>query len=137
MPKRADGVWGGGSRAWVRWLWLGHALYYLITGIWPLIGPRSFQAVTGPKVDFWLAQTVGVLTTVIGAVIAAAGLRRRVSAEVVGLAAGASAGLAAIDVVFVARKRIRKIYLMDALLSGLLCAGWIFAWRRKEVPQQR
>ncbi len=134
MLKRANGVRDGGYRTWVRWLWLSHSLYYLITGIWPLVGPRSFQAVTGPKVDFWLAQTVGVLTTVIGTVIAAAGLRRRVSTEVVGLAVGASAGLAAIDVVFVARKRIRKIYLADALLDGLLCAGWVLAWWRRVVP---
>jgi hypothetical protein len=42
-----------------------HALlqggYFLFTGIWPLVSRRTFEAVTGPKKDFWLAQTVGVL----------------------------------------------------------------------------
>lgn len=137
MPKRANRVWGGGNRTWVRWLWLVHALYFLVTGIWPLIERRSFQAVTGPKVDFWLAQTVGVLTAVIGTVLAAAGVRRRVSAEVVGLALGSSAGLAAIDVVYVARKRIPRVYLVDALLNVLLCAGWVIARRQRVMPQVR
>lgn len=131
MPKRAKGVRGDGDQTWVRWLWLSHSLYFVVTGIWPLVGPRSFQAVTGPKVDFWLARTVGILTVVIGTVLASAGLRRRVSTELVGLAAGASAGLVAIDVVYVARKRIPKVYLMDALLNGLHCAGWIIAWWRR------
>jgi hypothetical protein len=37
---------------------------------------RSFQAVTGPKTDLWLVQTVGVLVTVIGLTLCLATFRK-------------------------------------------------------------
>jgi hypothetical protein len=42
------------------------AAYYLMTGLWPLFHRRSFEAVTGPKTDYWLVRTVGVLVAAIG-----------------------------------------------------------------------
>jgi len=44
-------------------------VYFLLTGIWPLLSMRTFEAVTGPKVDRWLVKTVGVLVAVIGSKI--------------------------------------------------------------------
>ena len=41
-------------------------IFYVATGVWPLIDIVSFQVVTGPKTDLWLVKTVGVLVTVIG-----------------------------------------------------------------------
>jgi hypothetical protein len=135
VPKRATGLRVSGSRTWVRYVWLIHALYFLVTGIWPLIGRRSFQAVTGPKIDFWLVQTVGILTAVIGAVLAVAGHRQRVVPELAAVAAGASVGLTAIDVTYVARGRISRVYLVAALVQVLLCAGWVVAWCRRVVSR--
>jgi hypothetical protein len=94
---------------------LGQGLYYLATGIWPLLHMRSFTAVTGPKVDLWLVRTVGVLVTVVGAVVALSALRRRAPTEVPLLAAGSALGLAAIDVVSVRRGEIRTVYLLEAV----------------------
>ncbi|ACZ38975.1 hypothetical protein [Sphaerobacter thermophilus] len=105
------------------------ALYYLPTGIWPLVSLRTFMAVTGPKVDGWLVKTVGALITVVGGVLMLAGLRRRVSPEVRLLAVGSAAGLAAIDVVYVARRRISPIYLLDALGEVILIGAWVAAMR--------
>jgi protein-S-isoprenylcysteine O-methyltransferase Ste14 len=39
-----------------------------------LVSRRTFEAVTGPKADFWLAQTVGVLVACIGSALGYAGL---------------------------------------------------------------
>jgi hypothetical protein len=97
--------------------------YYVLTGVWPLAHRRSFERVTGPKVDFWLVRTVGVLVSAIGAGLAL-GARRRVSAELEATAVLAAAGLAAIDVAEVARGRISPIYLADALLEAALVAYW-------------
>jgi hypothetical protein len=36
------------------------AAFYVGTGVWPLMHRRSFEWMTGPKTDFWLAQTVGL-----------------------------------------------------------------------------
>lgn len=40
---------------------LGQGLFYLTSGIWPLIDMPSFEAVTGRKTDKWLVKTVGLL----------------------------------------------------------------------------
>lgn len=47
----------------------GQAVFYVLTGIWPSLSMSTFEAVTGPKTDDWLVQTVGVLILVIGVVL--------------------------------------------------------------------
>jgi hypothetical protein len=110
---------------------LAQGLYYVITGIWPLANVRSFQAVTGPKTDLWLVKTVGVLVAVIGVTLAVGGARRRGGAEMGVLAAGSAAGLAGVDTVYTTKRRIAKIYLLDAVIEALLFASWIVAARRE------
>jgi hypothetical protein len=51
--------------------------YFFMTGVWPLVSIDTFQRVTGPKVDLWLVNTVGVLVAVIGAALILAGVRGR------------------------------------------------------------
>jgi hypothetical protein len=101
--------------------------YFLATGVWPLISRRTFERVTGPKADFWLAQTVGVLVANIGAVLLFGARRRQVGAPLEILGASSAAGLGAIDVVFSLRGRIAKTYLLDAAVEALILAGWIRA----------
>lgn len=103
--------------------------FYLATGLWPIVHLRSFEAVTGPKADGWLVKTVGGLIGVVGGALLSAGLRRRVTPEMAATAAGCAAVLTAIDVVYVARRRIPPIYLADAVTEGALVAGWSAAWR--------
>lgn len=99
--------------------------YYLLTGIWPLLHIRSFEWITGPKVDRWLVKTVGALVTATGATLLLAAKRDAVGPEVATLAAGNAAALAAVDVVYVAKQRIRPIYLLDAALEILLLGAWL------------
>lgn len=103
---------------------LAQGLYYLLTGIWPLVSIGTFQKVTGPKADQWLVKTVGVIVAVIGGVLLLAGLNRSTSPEIPVLAVGSAAALAAVDLVYVAQKRIRPIYLLDAAGECVLIAGW-------------
>lgn len=109
---------------------IGQAVYYLLTGVWALISINTFQKGTGPKVDTWLVRTVGVLVAVIGGVLAMAGVRRQQTPEIPTLAIGSALGLTAIDVVYVARKRISPIYLLDALGELLLVGLWAVALRK-------
>ncbi len=106
---------------------LGQGIYYLFTGVWPLLNIRTFQRVTGPKTDLWLVKTVGVLISVIGGVLMLAGLWRRTTKELTTLAVASAAGLTGIDAVYVARRRILPIYLADAgaELALILLWGWI------------
>jgi len=99
-------------------------LFYLATGVWPLVHIDSFQAVTGPKTDLWLVYTVGVLVAAVGLVLLAAARSGRITPEVVLLAAGCAVALAGIDVVFVARQVIDRIYLADAVAEAVLLVWW-------------
>jgi hypothetical protein len=99
-------------------------LYFLATGVWPLVHMESFLAVTGEKTDLWLVQTVGVLVAVAGAALLLAAASGRVTWEVIVLAAGTAVGLAAVDVVFVSRGVIRQIYLADAAAEGVFVLWW-------------
>lgn len=106
--------------------------YFALTGLWPLVSMRTFERVTGPKADRWLVQAVG-------ASLGLAGARRRVTPELALLAAGSAAGLAAIDIVYVARRRIAPVYLLDALAEGALLLGWAAGWagRRRTGADDR
>jgi len=110
---------------------LAQGVFYLATGVWPLVSIRSFEAVTGPKADRWLVKTAGVLITAIGAALTLAGRRKSVTPELRLLAVGSAIGLAGIDLVYVARGRISKIYLLDALAELALLVGWGLASRPK------
>lgn len=102
----------------------GQGVFYLATGIWPLLHMDSFEAITGPKRDRWLVKTVGALVAVTGGLLSVGAVRGRISGDLVGLAAGEAAALTGIDVVYAAKGRISKVYLLDALAEVLLIAGW-------------
>ena len=103
------------------------AVYYLGTGAWPLLHRRSFERVTGKKTDFWLAQTVGVTVMSVGMALAQvyASSRRRPPSELRTVACATAAGLTLIDVIFVARRRISAVYLLDAAAELALIGGWV------------
>jgi hypothetical protein len=105
--------------------------FYAATGLWALVDLDSFMAVTGPKTDRWLVKTVGVLVTVIGAVLLLAWRRGGVPLEVVALAVGSALSLAAIDVIYVSNGTILPVYLLDAAAEAALALAWIPATRRR------
>ena len=121
---------------------LAQSGYYVGTGLLPFVSRRAFEAVTGPKREWWLVQTVGALVTVIGGALAGAAARDRVTPEIGALAVGSAAALAAIDVAYVARHRISPAYLLDAAIQAglivLLGRGLRSAPRRpRSAPRAR
>jgi hypothetical protein len=128
-------LWSEGLPVLLR-LALLQGVFYVLTGVWPLVDIGSFQLVTGPKTDLWLVKTVGVLVCVIGAVLLAAARRRSISDELVLLAMGSALGLAAIDIIYSVSGRISAIYLGDALVEIGLAALWAIAWRRTRWVQR-
>ena len=104
---------------------LAQGVYYLVSGVWPIVSIRSFEAVTGPKADRWLVKTVGALVATTGAVLIGANRKRRITAEIALLAAGNAGALAIIDGVYVAKGRISPVYLLDAVPEVGLVAAWL------------
>jgi hypothetical protein len=107
--------------------------YYVGTGVAPFVSRRAFEAVTGPKREWWLVQTVGALVTAVGCGLLGAAARDRVTPEITAIAVGCAGSLAAIDVVYVARGRISPVYLADAAVQVALIAG-LAAPRRCRSP---
>jgi hypothetical protein len=111
------------ERAVVRHVLLAQGGYYLATGALPFVSRRLFEAVTGPKREWWLVQTVGGLVAVVGGALISSAVRRETSGELLGLAAGSAAVLAGIDIVYVSKRRIAPTYLIDAGANlGVLAA---------------
>ena len=87
---------------------LAQGVFYVATGLWPIVHIRSFEAVTGPKHDRWLAQTTGGLIAAVGAALIAGALEPRSRAlTLLGIASAASLGLA--DVYFAGKRRISPV----------------------------
>ncbi len=99
--------------------------YYFLTGIWPIFSIGTFQKITGPKNDLWLVKTVGVLISVIGAALLFAGYRGEIVPSTILLATGSAVVLTGIDVIYVTKRIIAPIYLLDAFIELLLIAWWI------------
>ena len=102
--------------------------YFVLTGLWPLFGINSFQAVTGLKMDLWLVYTVGCLVTAVGAALLMAAFSGRTTPEIIVLAIGSAVALAGIDVVFVLRGVISWVYLLDAIAEGVLVTWWVLSY---------
>jgi hypothetical protein len=98
------------------------AAYYIGTGVWPLASRRAFEAVTGPKVDWWLVQMVGLLAATIGAAIAVGAREEPPSPAMRTLGVLSALSFAGIDIVHSARRRISPIYLGDAAIELALVA---------------
>jgi hypothetical protein len=101
--------------------------YYLITGLWALVHIESFQKITGPKTDIWLVKTVGLLLAVIGAALLLAAYRQQFDPALILTAMGSAAALMAIELVYVAKRTISRVYLLDAAVEAGLIAWWAVA----------
>jgi hypothetical protein len=106
-----------------------HGACNVAMGIWPLAHTKSFEAVFGPKVDRWLMYTVAGLMTCIGATQLASTADPAAVRQARRVGMGCAATLAAIDLVYVPRRRISPMYLLDAVAE----AGWLVAWARTSV----
>jgi hypothetical protein len=101
----------------------GQGLYFLVTGVWPIVHMHNFEAVTGPKTNDWLVKTVGVLVAAVGATLCSGAASRMISDEIALLAVTSAAGLAAIDVLYSTRGTISGLYLFAGRRGG--CAPYM------------
>ena len=86
--------------------------YLIATGAWPLIDRRSFEAITGPKTDFWLARCIGGLSIAIGVTLLRAPRRD--------LLFGSAVSFIAADLY--AGRNVSRAYFLDAVLQAAALA---------------
>lgn len=101
-------------------------IYYVITGIWPILHITSFVQVSGPKIDMWLVKTVGVLIGTIGGALLIHYFNKKafLTPEIIVLSITSAVCLGFIDVYYTAIDRIWDVYLFDAVAQ----AGILFMW---------
>lgn len=107
--------------------------YYLLTGVAPLLSRRRFEAITGPKRDWWLAQTIAGLVTVVGIAFLSASRRERPSPEITGLAVGFAAVLAVMDALHSGRGRNSNAYALDAVVQCGFLTGTLLGAHRSRA----
>ena len=105
-----------------RRLLFAQGTYYLVTGIWPLLDRRTFEAVTGRKRDRWLVRTVGILAIAFGGLILRSAAQPRPD-PVPGLSGAAAFGTASLW--YWARGRINDAYLLDGLAEATMVGAWL------------
>lgn len=101
-----------------------HGAYNLLSGAWPLVHLRSFEAVSGPKADRWLVRTVAGLLVTNGAVQLLSGPSGDALEQARRIGLGTAATLGVIGAVYGGQGLISRVYLLDALVEF----GWIGAW---------
>lgn len=100
------------------------AYYYIGAGALPLLSRRAFEAITGPKRDWWLVQMVALLAIVNGSTIAiGTRSKSKLSAQTRTLARSSALAFALIDTVYALDGTISKMYLVDALLEAAFILG--------------
>jgi hypothetical protein len=110
-------------------------IYYVTSGLWPILHMRSFEQVTGQKRDKWLVKTVGALITAIGSTLLFSAAREPESETARNLGISAALALIGIDSIYSIRGTIPKIYLMDAAVEAALVAG-LLAGRPEPVTRR-
>ncbi|HEX2660581.1 MAG TPA: hypothetical protein VHU40_20005 [Polyangia bacterium] len=102
---------------------LAQGVFFIGTGLWPLVSLKTFEAVTGPKDERWLVKTVGVLVTAVGVALVQG--RREPGPLLYNLGRLPALALAGIDLWYAGvRRRISPVYLVDAVVELGLAAAW-------------
>jgi ascorbate-specific PTS system EIIC-type component UlaA len=82
---------------------------------------RTFEAVSGKKVDKWLVRMVGLLTVNIGAAILSNSQKDR-DEKIKQLAIGSAISFTIVDLYYSLNNRISKVYVLDAIMELIMIA---------------
>lgn len=91
--------------------------YYLVTGLWPVFSPGTFQKMTGPKTDLWLVKTYGIIVAAVGSGFLIASRDGSEGLEMKTLACLVAAAIAAAETYYALRRVISRVYLCDGVLE--------------------
>lgn len=101
-------------------------IYFLLTGIWPLVHIESFIDVTGYKTDLWLVKTVGALVLPMSFTLLYMAWRAKDRTPAIILGMGSALAFIIIDCYYALNDTIRDIYLADAAAEAVIFFAWCF-----------
>ncbi len=103
-------------------------IYFLVTGIWPVISMNTFIKITGPRMDLWLVKTVGLILATIGAVLIYPKSTDNINPPVILPGVGSALSLTLAEFIYVIKGVISPVYLADAFVEILFwwaLAAWL------------
>lgn len=107
-------------------------IYYLVTGLWPLVHIDSFMLVTGNVTDIRLIKTVGLLVTVIAITLLFSRFRVNDYSIIFTLGILCTLVFSAVDLYYTFAGELSKIYIIDAVVQIALFFMWISAAFKKQ-----
>jgi len=102
------------------------SLFYLFTGIWPLMHISSFLAGKGEEADNWLLVSAGSLLLCIVCAFFIDLYARRNSASIIFLAIASSVAFLCVDFHYSVFHAMSKLYIVDAAIHLVLMTLWSF-----------
>jgi hypothetical protein len=118
------------------WLLCSQGIYFILSGIWPVIDINSFMAVTCPKTDLWLVKTLGVIFFCEGVCFVLGGMRKEGGLPIVVLSFINAIAIIFIDCYYVFKGTICPVYLADAAVECIIVICWmiiLFQMRSKTL----
>ncbi|MCE3225537.1 MAG: hypothetical protein K0S32_88 [Bacteroidetes bacterium] len=115
----------------VQYILLLQGLYYVMTGLWPIVDIRSFEIVSGPKTDIWLVKTVSLLLTTVGITYLISAREKQLTTSIRVLVTSVAGALLFIDVYYNFKGIISDIYLIDGLIQLIFILLWVFYFVRE------
>jgi len=114
---------------------LAQGAYFAVVGAWPLVHLRSFEMVTGPKLEEWPTKGVGACWLNVGIHLIEAGRHGgRVRRDVRALAVRMAASFALFDFHYAGRRRrISPVY----LINGFIQLGFVALWGLEKLAEDR
>lgn len=101
-------------------------LYFIITGVWPLVHIESFLYITGYKTDIWLVKTVGLLILPYSVLCFYAVTHTKKNNAIGIVSIMCCLGLAGIDLYYYLKGTISWVYLIDLSLEIIFSVYWFF-----------
>lgn len=103
---------------------LAMGLYYIVTGLWPLVHVDSFVYVVGPKPDRFQLDVTASLIVVIGVILLLGGVQRRPQSGIVLLGILAASALAVMALAYA--PILRNVFWLDVAVE--LAFALLLAW---------
>lgn len=108
---------------------LAQGIYYILTGIWPLVDVDSFMLFTGQKTDIWLVKAMSCLFCAIGISL----ILGRKEKNIVGPLSILSAfSLAVIDFYYSSEGVISEVYKIDGAAQLIFFIAAVLSIRTKQ-----
>ena len=113
------------------------AVYYLLTGLWPLLHLNSFLSITGSGADLWRSQPINLLILCVGLVLLRGSAEKSSKPATNILSVAAAFVLLIIDLYFPFSGVVSKLYVVDGILQFSCLVLWLCVLIKRPIPLYR